>query len=295
MAIKEGFQFAVGDVTAVMKIVTDLGSGEFVESVLGFNLQFPGQKFGGGVTHALGFNEMDVVLQYKFYKPRNPFRFLAAFENVTWMLILSSILLLAVFFTFTGKMQTFWRNLEYTLWSLFGPFEIKACKVALLTAVVWVTMVWILQQYFGGDMLSAMMEPPPEDVFDTLEQLARKGNKRILAISTEVYGHTDPKDIIENYYKGYSYRDGLMPKTTLLDIRNFLENKEIFQKNIIERNDREKKVALLPRFLAEYFRNLKDEYRNILHVSEHGGDSQPYFFLYSIFANNFVKLAMNDV
>lgn len=284
----------------IVKATVDAFDGTLFDNILGFHLDL-GEMGTGGVTHALGVIEMDAILQHKFFKPRNPFRFLAAFENVTWAFILFSVILLAGFFALTGRVRSFWRNLEKTLWSLFGPFKIKARKVALLVAAVWVTMVWILQQYFGGDMLTTMMQPPQDDVIDTLDQLARTVGKTIWVTSTEVYGQSDQQTLVDNYYKGYSFREGLIPKTKIVDYLKTLQSNAIiagiihfFEERFGPKEARQS-VLLGPRSLAEYAKNIDNRFRKALYVSKEAGDNQPFFYLYFAFSNLVMIRGMNSV
>lgn len=60
-------------------------------------------------------------------------------------------------------------------------------------------------------------------------------------------------------------------------------------------NSDHQKVWLGPRSSAEYAKALVDGLRPNLHLSKHGGDSQPFFYLYNVFANRDMIRVMNYV
>lgn len=215
VAIKDGVQYVVSNINPTLKVTIDLCSGELLEKILGFPINLPGEKRPGAATHALAILEMDTIFQFAHKKPINPFRFLSAFEPITWIFIFLCGFLVALVLS-ADNLKSLWRKIEYVFNSIFGCPEIKVAKASLAVCVLWSTVVWLLQQYYGGDMFSSLLEKERLDVMDTLEELANKPGKKILTAATEFYGNRSDETMKREYFQGYGCREGLISKTKML-------------------------------------------------------------------------------
>lgn len=212
LIFQDRFHFAVSDINPVLRIAIQLSdhafAGELTEKAFGFNLGDLDIPPLGWPTTSLGVLDMDAILQAKKYKSRDPFRFLEAFGWKIWILVFLFGFLIS--FLMSTKIRSFWPNLkknflpnlEYVLFSVFGSPKLVRLKKVPGILAIWTTALWVLQQYFADDMLSAWMEPKPLDVIDSLAQLAET-DIIVRVLSTEVFGTRDNRSILETYYKGY--------------------------------------------------------------------------------------------
>lgn len=155
--VEDRIQLGVSDISPIFRMTMDVVDGDLFKRLFGMDL--PQLSHLGGVSKALSVLQMDAILRiWSRHQPRDPFRLMKAFEPIVWILLLAAIIFIFIPLVFRFKKHLF-KILEFLFFCLFGCPELTFLKKIPGLLVLWATVVWLLQQYYGGDMLSAMMEP----------------------------------------------------------------------------------------------------------------------------------------
>lgn len=146
-------------------------------------------------------------------------------------------------------------------------FRQKKCPLLL----VWVFSIYVLQNLFLGDLVSAMTSKSSFLFLDSWDDLiARDDIEAVVAFNTES-NFKYLEDVKEAYFPQGRYRQELTRKLTVLSADHYI-NGSLFGE-LLERVS-EGKVALMQyRSVLECFTG---RYSN-LHVSQSGGRTEPYF------------------
>lgn len=309
VALKERAQFGVADIypviEAVVYPVSDYLEKLFVNVKVLDNLNIK----NGGLTKTLGVISMDAIVQFRFEKSKNAFHFLTALEKETWFYLFGFALLISIVLA-AKQIRHFWKYLEYVVFTVFmGSPDINLANTIPFLVIIWTTAIWILQQLYGGDMVSAMMEVIEKQVLDSFDDL-HKTNKTIYIVSSQLFGNRSESRMLNDYFQGYvDYREEFKKRARIVEYLHTLQTDssmiKFIKQKITSRGGRKRNVCLFERGFAHYVQHQFDNRVchsgnevNVcgkLYVSESGGDVQPLFFLYTPFSNPIERTAVNKV
>lgn len=293
--------FIITTLTPLLSLVTMLrgdGLEPFIQNVL--KAVF-GERDIGTISKTLGVQETDVILNFKFWKQRPLFAFLSAFDFKIWLFILMSAVALATAVSLKN-IGEFGKYLEYVIYCLVATPRSKLIRSAPGLLITWIAAVWLLQQFYGGDMFSEVMAPPEADVIKSIEELFEAKNKTILILDTETFADDITMATLRNYFGAYprDYVDDFVTRTESVSYNKrlqFPEQVEAFTNDIFRSTKKHHQVALCFRDWGLYVKNkvANGSFREHLYVSDSAGGVQPNFFISTFFAHAREVRAMDDV
>lgn len=264
----------------------------------------------GDTTGFLGMVYLDYVLYQKKWETKSPFTFMSIFDSSVFALLFLLPLLCALIcsvrnfqnlnekpktilcanssFKKLRKLNTFIKRfLENTFFffaSFFNSPSINRKQFAMPFIIVfWLFTVFVLTQFYTGEMFSELTRSNQLIVVNSWIDLARINDVQIVAQSPELtYKVGDENDY---FNPELSISKKLVNRLKLIGFTEFYDHDYI--ENLTRSLVNNEIAFMAPQGFLYYTLHHVDEgiHTETLHVSKEGGDAQPYYLLSTFLAN----------
>lgn len=258
------------------------------------------------LSQAMGMLELDHVLYRTEFFGKTSFSFLNALDSFS--LLLATGCLLSISYLMAEQTS---KSVLYYVWALFNSLftstfvRIKQkFKIASFLYSVWLLFVLIFQQFYDADLLSLLSKPPRPKVIDSLKDLEAYPQLILGAFDPAIVHVTDEDIKIVKFLNMTSVSGWNQKNEYLSEFKNekmFLSLIEYFRQDYsnklietrIYRNG-EGAVVGLKCYLGYKLSNIKEGfYRVKLHISIESAGVSPYFLLFTMYAEEEERTALN--
>lgn len=263
-----------------------------------FNKMMTMAGFINSLSRAIGVIESDCVVFRKEFYARPLFDFLTFIDRYILLCILFAIPTLAAILANKSFKTRFGFYLKKVAKSMLTPVEELDCRFQILF-ILWITVIWIFQQYFADDMLAELTRPQPLKIIDSWADLAARPELQIIGTrdfdndslfegepGTESYFNKDMP-----HYSDFISRFTMVSvvatqKFDYIDLGGVHVDQTFFTDDC---------VLMGPCVTMRYrqFNAYGGLARDRTHVSKDGGDLVPYFLIHSWFAFDDTKDAID--